>query len=104
MSMKGYWVVQVDILDPDGFGPYQAKLMETLRLFGGRFLIRGGRAETVEGQSRARCAIIEFPDYDAAMLCYRSPEYTEARELRRGKSVGDVVVTEGYGGPQPQSD
>jgi len=103
MTMKGYWVIQLDIIDPDGFGPYQAKLMEALRLYDGRFLIRGGRAETVEGRSRSRCAVIEFPDYDAALRCYHSSEYTEARTLRRGKSVGDVIITEAYGGPQPQA-
>jgi hypothetical protein len=40
MTMKGYWVIQLDIIDPDGFGPYQANLMEALRLYDGRFLIR----------------------------------------------------------------
>jgi len=103
MTMKGYWVIQLDIIDSDGFGPYQVKLMEALRLYDGQFLIRGGRAETVEGRSRSRCAVIEFPDYDTALRCYHSPEYTEARALRLGKSVGDVIITEAYGGSQPQS-
>jgi uncharacterized protein (DUF1330 family) len=99
---KGYWIIHLDILDPEGFGPYQAQLMTALRKYGGRFLIRGGRAEVLEGQSRSRCAVIEFESYDTAAQCYNSPEYTHARTLRKRKSIGDVLVTESYDGPQPE--
>jgi uncharacterized protein (DUF1330 family) len=45
--------------------------------------------------------IIEFPDYDTALACYRSPEYSAAKKLRASASQGDIVVLEGYDGPQP---
>jgi uncharacterized protein (DUF1330 family) len=45
--------------------------------------------------------VIEFPDYKTALQCYHSPEYTSAKRLRAGIAVGDVVVVEGYEGPQP---
>ena len=72
-----------------------------LRKFGGRFLTRGGKSETPEGQTRSRVVVIEFPNYAAALECYRSPEYAKAMALREGKSVMDLTIVEGYDGPQP---
>ena len=45
--------------------------------------------------------VLEFPSYQAALDCYRSPEYQKAIALRQPVSVGDVVIIEGYEGPQP---
>jgi uncharacterized protein (DUF1330 family) len=45
--------------------------------------------------------VIEFPDYQAALACYRSPEYQHAITLRQGHAVADIAVVEGYDGPQP---
>lgn len=98
---KGYWVVAADVSDPEGYKAYIAANAEAFRKYGARFLARGGRAEAVEGSSRSRTVLIEFKDYDTALACYRSPEYARAIELRKGKAVLDLVVTEGYEGPQP---
>jgi uncharacterized protein (DUF1330 family) len=64
-------------------------------------LVRGGNSEAVEGQGRSRVVVIEFKDYATALECYRSPEYAKAIETRRGKALADIVVVEGYDGPQP---
>ena len=98
---KGYWVVAADVSDPEGYKEYIAANAEAFRLYGGRFLARGGRCEVVEGRSRARVVVIEFKDYETALACYRSPEYARAIALRQGRAVLDLVVTEGYDGPQP---
>jgi uncharacterized protein (DUF1330 family) len=45
--------------------------------------------------------VIEFPDYASALACYHSPEYQRAVALRVGNSAADIVVAEGYDGPQP---
>jgi uncharacterized protein (DUF1330 family) len=45
--------------------------------------------------------VIEFPTYDAALECYGSPEYAKAMALRRGKSIMDLAIVQGYEGPQP---
>ena len=71
------------------------------RKFGARFLVRGGQYETVEGVSRGRNVVIEFPDYATALACYRSPEYAAAMQLRSGAATADIIVIEGYDGPQP---
>jgi uncharacterized protein (DUF1330 family) len=98
---KGYWVASVDVTDPEGYKAYVAANAEAFRKFGAKFITRGGRSEAVEGRLRSRVVVIEFPNYDAALTCYRSPEYDRARRLRQGISQADVAVVEGYDGPQP---
>jgi uncharacterized protein (DUF1330 family) len=98
---KGYWVVFADVSDPEGYKAYIAANGKALAKYGARFLARGGKAEAQEGHPRSRVIVLEFPDYDAALECYRSPEYREAMKLREGKSTWDMAITEGYDGPQP---
>jgi len=98
---KGYWMVSVDISDAEGYKAYVAANAEAFRKYGARFLVRAGRFEPLEGESRARNVVIEFKDYDTALACYRSPEYQKARALREPHSVADIIVIEGYDGPQP---
>ena len=98
---KGYWIARVDVLNADGYRAYVAANAEAFRKYGGRFLVRAGAFETVEGQSRARNIVIEFPDYAAALACYRSEEYQRAKALRQAHSASDLVIIEGYDGPQP---
>ena len=98
---KGYWVARVDVLNADGYRAYVAANAEAFARHGGRFLVRAGQSETVEGQSRARNIVIEFPDSATALACYRSDEYQRAMALRQGHSVADLLIIEGYDGPQP---
>ena len=101
MTEKAYWIAHMDVNDPEGYKTYVAANAIPFRKYGARFIVRGGMSETVEGGSRSRHVIIEFRDYATALACYRSPEYAHAIDLRRGKSVADVVIVEGYSGPQP---
>jgi uncharacterized protein (DUF1330 family) len=98
---KGYWFVSIDVTDMEAYKAYQAANAVAFRKYGAKFLIRGGRSEPVEGKLRSRIALIEFPSFQAALDCYRSPEYAAAKELRAAISTGDIVVVEGYDGPQP---
>jgi uncharacterized protein (DUF1330 family) len=98
---KGYWIANVDITDPEGYKGYVAANAQPLRKYGGRFLIRGGKSESVEGKLRSRIVVIEFRDFATAIECYRSPEYQKARQLRLDKSDADLVIIEGYDGTQP---
>ncbi len=98
---KGYWVARIDVADMEGYKAYVAANAGPLKQFGARFLARGGRFETPEGSSRSRNALIEFPSYQAALDCYRSPEYQAAIKLRTPVSEGDFIIIEGYDGPQP---
>src|SRR6476659_9830438 len=96
VMVKGYWVALADVTDPEGYKAYIAENAKAFRKYGGRFLTRGGASERPEGITRSRIVVIEFPDYAAALECYRSPEYAKAMALRRGKSVMDLAIVEGY--------
>jgi uncharacterized protein (DUF1330 family) len=98
---KGYWIARVDVTDPDKYKAYVAANAEPLKKFGARFLVRAGRFENPEGTSRTRNIVIEFPSYQAALDCWKSVEYQEARKLRLPVSTSDLVIIEGYDGPQP---
>src|ERR1700693_3199896 len=100
--MKGYWIVRVDIRDPEAYKAYVAANAEGSRRFGPHSLVRSGQYETVEGGSRGRNVVIEFKDYATALACYRSPEYAAAKALRAGAATADIIVIDGYDGPQPQ--
>jgi uncharacterized protein (DUF1330 family) len=98
---KGYWIVRVDVADQEKYKAYVAANAAPLRKHGGRFLVRAGKYETPEGGSRGRNAVIEFPSYQAALDCWKSPEYQAAIQLRAPVSTIDLIIIEGYEGPQP---
>lgn len=98
---KGYWVGRVSVSDEEAYRRYVEANAAAFSRYGARFLVRGGRYDGVEGESRERNVVIEFPDYAAALECYRSAEYGEAMAHRLGAAVADIVVVEGYDGPQP---
>jgi uncharacterized protein (DUF1330 family) len=98
---KAYWVAHVDVTEAEGYKAYTGADMEAFRKYGGRFLVRGGQFECLEGASRSRTVVIEFPDYQSAVACYHSPEYQAAAALRKGRAEFDLIAIEGYSGPQP---
>jgi uncharacterized protein (DUF1330 family) len=98
---KGYWIVRIDVADPDGYQAYIKANAAPFRKFGAKFIVRGGQFEALEGSSRSRNVVLEFSDYATALACYRSPEYQAAHALRIGKSDADLLVIEGYDGVQP---
>jgi uncharacterized protein (DUF1330 family) len=64
-------------------------------------VVRGGKYDGMEGSCRSRNVAVEFPDYATALACYRSPEYQENIKRRLPHSTVDLIVVEGYDGPQP---
>ena len=98
-ARKGFWIGHVDITDPEGYKAYMAANARPFGTFGGRFLVRGGSREVVEGQVRGRTVVLEFPSFEAALACYRSAEYQAAKRLRDGKGELDLIIVEGYDGP-----
>lgn len=98
---KGYWIARVDITDMEKYKDYIAANAAAFSKYGARFLVRSGRSATPEGTSRARNVVIEFPSYQAALDCWHSPEYQHAITLRKEVSTIDLVIIEGYDGPQP---
>jgi len=95
---KAYWVVHVDVRDPDTYARYREANAAPLARYGGRFLIRGGAQTQMEGETRARTVVIEFPSLEAATACYDSPEYQAAKAIRDPVSTADLIIVEGYEG------
>ena len=99
---KGYWIARVRVADETAYKGYIAANGAALAKYGGRFLVRGGQSSCPEGSAEPRNVVVEFPDYAAALACYHSPEYQHARGFRLGAAaVFDLLVIEGYDGPQP---
>ncbi|MBK8007587.1 MAG: DUF1330 domain-containing protein [Rhizobiales bacterium] len=98
---KGYWIARVDVSDDNVYAKYRDANAIAFKKYGARFIIRGGKFENPEGSSRSRNVVIEFPSYQAALDCYNSPEYKHAISIRTPISEGDIVIVEGYDGPQP---
>jgi uncharacterized protein (DUF1330 family) len=98
---KGYWIARVDVNNDEGYKPYVAANAAILRKYGGRIVVRAGKFECPEGTSRSRNVVFEFPDYAAALACYRSPEYQANIKVRQPHATADIVIIEGYDGPQP---
>lgn len=101
MAAKGYWIARLNIRDPDAYQHYAAGVRGIMAKLGARFVVRGGTADAVEGPAWQRVVVIEFPDYATALACYRSDEYARVKRLRAEISEADVVIVEGYDGPQP---
>ena len=98
---NGYWIGRVDVQNPEAYKAYVAANGPVFAKYGARFLVRGGEFKPVEGEARARNVVIEFPSYQAALECWDSPEYQAAKAKRDGHAIAEILVIEGYEGPQP---
>lgn len=98
---KGYWIAHVDVRNEDGYKPYAVANAAIFKKFGARFVVRAGKFECPEGKTRSRNIVVEFPDYATALACYRSPEYQANIKVRHPNSTADIIIIEGYDGPQP---
>lgn len=92
---KGYWIAHYTVKDPELYKQYLAKNAEAFAKFGGKFIVRGGRFEAIQGELKPRHVVVEFDDYATALACYHSPEYQQASKIRLAASEGDLVIVEG---------
>ena len=83
---KGYWIARVDVRDAEAYQAYLAANGAVFENYGARFLVRGGTSEQVEGKGRQRNVVLEFPSYERALACYRSPECQLVKALRLAAS------------------
>lgn len=96
---KGYWVVSLEVTDPSAYRAYQDFVRPFLADNGGRFIIRGGQQEIVEGAMKPRVVVIEFPSYEQAVRTYHSDAYQAGLKLRLGASMADFAIVEGFDAP-----
>ena len=94
--MAAYVIVQVDVNDPIRYEDYKKMVPPSIEKYGGRFLVRGGKTHTLEGDwSPKRFVMVEFPSVDQAKAWWASPEYAEAKALRQATSNSMLIVAEG---------
>jgi uncharacterized protein (DUF1330 family) len=95
--MPAYLIVHVDVTDWDKYRDYMRHTPRIIAEHGGRFIVRGGEAVTLEGaESSQRVVVVEFPDLERAKAFYHSADYTRARELRQGGGDAHIVAVESY--------
>lgn len=98
--MPAYVVGLVRVDDPETYDCYRSRTPEVVAQYGGRFVIRGGEPQVLEGDWPApRMVVIEFPDEAAAQRFYDSPEYQEILPIRQRASGGTLAILPGV----PQS-
>jgi uncharacterized protein (DUF1330 family) len=93
--MAAYIIAEVEVTDPETYERYKPLVPQSLKRYGGRFLVRGGAAEALEGSPPHRIVVLEFPDAAAARAWYRSEEYAPALKLRLAASRSRLVLVEG---------
>jgi uncharacterized protein (DUF1330 family) len=91
-----YLMVQTQIDDEAGFLPYKERAPELIRRHGGEYLVRGGRFRTLEGtEPLPRVVLIRFPDFEAGMRWYTSPEYQDMIRIRNACGRANLILAEG---------
>ena len=94
--MAGYIVVDVEITDPTEYQTYAKQTSATLERYGGKFLVRGGDAKSLEGDWKPkRLVIIEFPSVEQAKAWYDSPEYSSIIGIRHRSAVSRMLLVRG---------
>lgn len=92
---KGYIIGHITVTDAEGYPEYVRRDTPILESHGAKFIIRGGRSQTMEGASQDRHVVIEFPSYEAALAAYDDPEYQEVAEIRRRCADSTIILVEG---------
>lgn len=94
--MSAYIVVEIEVQEPVRYETYKQMVPESLRSFGGRFAVRGGKAENLEGSwSPKRLVILEFPSYEKAKAWWASEEYAPAKAIRQATARTQMIIVEG---------
>ncbi len=94
--MPAYVLVQVDVTDPETYEQYKPLVPPTIAQYGGRFVVRGGKTESLEGSwSPKRLVVVEFPSVEQAKKWWSSSEYAPAKALRQRSAKTEMIVIEG---------
>jgi uncharacterized protein (DUF1330 family) len=94
--MPAYVVGEIEVTDPATYEEYRKQVMAVVTKYGGRFIVRGGRVESLEGDwAPRRFVALEFPSMEQARKWYRSPEYAPLIALRHKASRGKLILVEG---------
>ena len=94
--MTAYVIVDINVTDPVRYEDYKQLAAPTVELYGGKYIARGGKTETLEGNwSPTRLVILQFDNSEQAKKWLHSTEYSQARALRHQTAISQMVVIEG---------
>jgi uncharacterized protein (DUF1330 family) len=96
VGVPAYVIAQLKITDPEGFEEYRKMVPETIARYGGKYVVRGGKMEVLEGQvNPERLVIIEFENAERAKQWWSCEEYREAKALRQRTAQTDLIIVAG---------
>ena len=94
--MPAYLIADVDVTDPTRYAEYRQRVPATVAAHGGRFLVRGGAHELLEGNWQPhRVVVLEFPSLEQARRWHESEEYREPKAIRTAASRTNAIIVEG---------
>jgi uncharacterized protein (DUF1330 family) len=94
--MPAYFIGEIQVTDSVAYDQYRPLAAASIARFGGRFIVRGGKADLLEGEPQPeRIVVVEFPDAETAQRWYHSEEYQAALKIRQAASRGRVFLVEG---------
>ena len=94
--MPAYFIVEIEVLDPVGYEEYKKLAGATVEKYGGKYIMRGGKTEVLEGDWKPkRIVILEFPTMERAKEWLNCEEYREPRKLRHATSKTNMILIEG---------
>ncbi|MCK9400430.1 MAG: DUF1330 domain-containing protein [Bacteroidales bacterium] len=94
--MSAYVIVEIAVHNPKEYEEYKKLSLPSLKPFNGRFIVRGGKTETLEGDWQPeRIVVLEFPDADLAREWWNSDIYAKAKAIRQRTATTKMVLIEG---------
>ena len=94
--MAGYVIADVKVTNAAAYEEYRKLVPASIQKYGGKYLVRGGQHETLEGTwTPSRLVVIEFASVAQARRWYLSEEYRRAKEVRKRTAVSNVIIVEG---------
>jgi len=94
--MPAYLIVDIDITDPVRYADYIKAVPASIAAYGGKFVVRGGKAQRLEGSwNPKRVVVLHFDTYERALEWWGSEEYREPKALRQSASVSNMILIEG---------
>ncbi len=94
--MTAYVIAQIEVTDPAQFEEYRRQVPATIAAYGGRYIVRGGDSETLEGSWRPkRVVVLEFPDRMRAKAWWSSQEYAPIKAIRERAARTELIAIDG---------
>ena len=94
--MSAYIIVDIEVTDPEKYAEYIKVVPATLAAYGGKYLVRGGPAEKLEGDwDPNRVVVVEFESFERAKQWWTSDDYRTPKEIRRSASISKIVLVDG---------